>query len=65
MKTFEEFLEEETYFNIINKTDKSILSTHDNEMDAKDELNGLGKDKNDYLIKKTSKKPKTFNNYKD
>lgn len=66
MKTFQEFLDEaQTYYNITHKTDKSVLSTHDNEKDAKDELDGLGKDKDDYIIKKSTKKPKTFGNFKE
>lgn len=57
MKTFEEFLEEG--FAIKHKSSGQVLSTHDNEADAKDEHSGLD-DKEEYKVVKTKTKPKTF-----
>jgi hypothetical protein len=57
MLTFEDFLNEK--FAIKHKASGKVLSTHDNEADAKDEHSGLD-NKEDYKVVKTSAKPKKF-----
>lgn len=60
MKNFKEYVSEskKTYYAIKNIKTKSVLSTHDNENDANDEWEGLGSDKNNYKVVKTTKAPK-------
>lgn len=60
MKDFKEYIAEskKTYYAIKNNKTKAVLSTHDNKDDADDEWEGLGSDKNNYKVVKTTKGPK-------